>query len=390
MRITKITPWLIEGPQPYVAASGEGPGKTREYIFVEVSTDDGVTGWGEVTNSTREHNRSICALIRRSAHLVIGEDVSHIEAIWNKVFRTFSYMGSRGAVTNVISGVDIALWDIRGKATGVPVYQLLGGPVRNSISLYTHPDGGPTIDGVVRSVRAIAATGHTALKTDPFPQSLEEKATPYGFVSGGITAEAEQQGIEQISAIREAVGPRMEVLIDAHGRFNVPTAIRLANRLAQFNIGWFEEPVPVESYDALQHVKEQVPVPICVGERLFTRFDFVPVLKNRLAQYIMPDVTWTGGITELKKIATLAESFYVPVSPHDASGPINILAGAHTMMTVPNFYRLETMRADLHAYDAFIDHPLDIRQGELYLSSRSGLGVDLNRDFLREHSLPVE
>lgn len=389
MKITKVTPWLINGPQPYVAAAGEAPGKTREYIFVEVSTDEGVTGWGEVTNSTREHNRSVCALIRQSEHLVVGEDASHIEAIWHKVFRVFSYMGSRGAVTSVISGIDIALWDIRGKALGLPIYQLLGGPVRKSISLYTHPDGGPTVRGIVRAVKAIVASGHTALKTDPFPQSPEEKATPYGFLSGAISAEAEEEGVEQIAAIREAVGPKVEVLIDAHGRFNVPTAIRLANRLAQFNIGWFEEPVPVESYDALRHVKEQVSVPICVGERLFTRFDFIPVLKDRLAQYIMPDVTWTGGITELKKIAALAETFYVPVSPHDASGPINILAGAHTMMTVPNFYRLETIRCDLHGYDAFMDHPLDIRGGELFLSDRPGLGIELNRDFLKKHALPL-
>ena len=122
-------------------------------------------------------------------------------------------------------------------------------------------------------------------------------------------------GIQTIAAIREAVGPDVEVLIDAHGRFDVPTAIRLATRLAEFDIGWFEEPVPPESYPALRQVKSEVPVPICVGERLFTRFDFLPVLEENLADFLMPDVTWTGGITELRKISSIAETFYIPVSP---------------------------------------------------------------------------
>ena len=131
--------------------------------------------------------------------------------------------------------------------------------------------------------------------------------------------------------IRETVGPEVEMLIDAHGLYNVPTAIRLAEPWPSHNIHWFEEPVPPESYHALRQVREQVPDPICVGERLHTRFEFVPVLEQRLADYIMPDVTWTGGISELKKIATMAEAYYVPISPHDASGPINVMAGAHVM-----------------------------------------------------------
>lgn len=385
MKIRKITPWLVTAPQPFMAASGEKAGAMRPYIFVQVETDEGITGWGEVTNSTPAHNAAVHAMLSQANDLVVGDDTAHIEAIWHKIFRAFTYMGSRGAVTSVISGIDIALWDIRGKQLGRPVYELLGGPVRDRIALYTHPNGGPTIEGIARSAQAIAESGHTALKTDPFPQTEEERATPYGYLSGQVDAATERTGVETIAAIREAVGPDVEVLIDAHGRFDVPTAIRLANRLAQFDIGWFEEPVPVESIDALRQVREQVSVPICVGERLFTRFDFMPVLKERLADYLMPDVTWTGGITELRKIASLAETFYIPVSPHDASGPINILAGAHVMMTVPNFYKLETMRADLSAYNVLMDHPLDIRNGDLHVSDRPGLGVDLDVEFLRAH-----
>ena len=140
----------------------------------------------------------------------------------------------------------------------------------------------------------------------------------------------------------------------------MPTAIRLCRALEDAaKIDWFEEPVPVESYHALRQVRESVGARITVGERLHTRWEFLPILENRLADFIMPDVTWTGGITELKKISSLAEAYYIPVSPHDASGPINVLAGAHVMMTVPNFYRLETSRHDLSKYNAFIETPLD-------------------------------
>ena len=136
-----------------------------------------------------------------------------------------------------------------------------------------------------------------------------------------------------IEGIRKAVGPDIQVLIDAHALYNVPTAVRLATRLAPYDITWFEEPCPPESYDALETVRNQVPTRICVGERLYTRFEFLPVLNRHLTDYVMPDVTWTGGISELKKIATLAETFYIPISPHDASGPVNLMAGAQVSIT---------------------------------------------------------
>jgi galactonate dehydratase len=230
-----------------------------------------------------------------------------------------------------------------------------------------------------------------AIKTDPFQPEWARRhrsGVPAGYLDGGMSPAGEQEGADFIAAIREAVGPEVEIMIDAHALYNVPTAIRLANRLAPYNITWFEEPVPPESYHALRQVRERVPTPICVGERLHTRFEFVPVLEQRLADFIMPDVTWTGGITELKKISTMAEAYYVPVSPHDASGPINVLAGAHVMMTVPNFYKLETPRSKMSAYDAFIQEPLDTRGGQLYLPKKPGLGLEMNLDYVRAHAVP--
>ena len=384
MKITGVIPWLVSSATPYLDTAGEGPGREREYIFVQVTTDEGITGWGEITTSMRWANRAACAVLSQVGDLIVGDDPSRIEATWNKVFRAFTYMGTRGAVSNVVSAIDIALWDIRGKQLGLPIYELLGGPVRDSIALYTHPNGGTAPEEIAGHCKAIAETGHTALKTDPFPLCPEEAR---GYLSGQMDAAGEQHGVDVIAAIREAVGPDVEILIDCHGRFDVATAIRLAGRLAPYNIGWFEEPVPVESYHALRQVRSNVSVPICVGERLHTRYEFVPILEGELADYLMPDVTWTGGISELKKISTMAEAYYVPVSPHDASGPINVLAGAHVMMTVPNFYKLETMRAKLNAYDVLMDHPLDIREGHLYLSNRPGLGIEMDVEYLRSKAV---
>jgi galactonate dehydratase len=168
----------------------------------------------------------------------------------------------------------------------------------------------------------------------------------------------------------------------------VPTAIRLCRQLEDAaRIDWFEEPVPPESHAALQQVREAVNAPISVGERLHTRWDFAPILEKKLADFVMPDVTWAGGISELKKIATMAEAYYIPVSPHDAAGPVNLVAGAHVMLTTPNFYRLETSRYDLSKYDAFIDAPLDNSGGKLRLSGRPGLGIAMNVDYLRAHAV---
>ena len=206
------------------------------------------------------------------------------------------------------------------------------------------------------------------------------------YLDGRISMEGLEYGAELISTLREAVGPNIEILIDVHANFNVATAIRAANRLEEFDITWFEEPVQPESYQALRQVKENVRVPICVGERLFTRYDFAPILEGRLAEYIMPDICWTGGISEMKKIATLAETYYVPISPHNVQSPIQIVAGGHTMMTVPNFYRLEIASLQMPNYAQAFDGPLDIRNGELYLSDRPGLGIELNMDYVTEHS----
>ncbi len=380
MKITKLVPWLVK-------TTGSGWG---EYFFVEVRTDEGITGWGEITTTTLTANRAVAAIIRQLNDLLVGEDPARIERIWNKVFRSFTYMGTRGATCHVVSGIDIALWDIRGKALGLPIYELLGGKIRDDILLYTHPlrrllDNDETL---VEEITAIVKSGHTALKFDPFPHLNGESPMNDDYLDGGMSKEGEKYAAKMTARIREVAGPDIEILIDAHGRFNVPTAIRLCRSLEEAGqIDWFEEPVPPESYAALAQVRERVSAAITVGERLHTRWEFAPILEQKLADYIMPDVTWAGGISELKKISTMAEAYYVPVSPHDASGPINVVAGAHVMMTVPNFYRLETSRYDLSKYNVFIETPLDNSNGRLKLPDGPGLGLTMNMDYMRANAV---
>ncbi|MFN8513813.1 MAG: mandelate racemase/muconate lactonizing enzyme family protein [Chloroflexia bacterium] len=386
--MTDVRPWIVAGP-PTDATSGPAA-HLQQYIFVQVDTDEGLTGWGEVTSYPgMVANRAVAAMVREVRDTLVGQDPSQIEAIWHKLFRLFTYMGTRGATTALISGIDIALWDIRGQALGQPIYELLGGKVRETIPLYVHFAPDITPEGMAANAKEQVDLGAKGIKTDPFLAAGRARGILNNnvYINGELDPATEQLGVDMIAAIREAIGPQVELLIDAHAIFNVPTAVRLATRLAEYTIHWFEEPVPPESYHALQQVREQVPTRICVGERLHTRFEFVPIFEQRLADYVMPDVTWTGGISELKKIATMAEAYYIPVSPHDASGPVNIMAGAHVSMTIPNFYKLEARRAQFSFYNAFIKEPLEVRDGNLIVSNRPGLGVSLDLDYLRAHEV---
>ena len=379
MKITGITPWLVKSGASYWG----------EFLFVEVTTDAGLTGWGEITSTTKIANRALCAMLTQIGKIAEGEDATQIERLWHKLFRGFTYMGSRGAAVECVSAIDIALWDIRGKALGLPIYDLLGGKVRDEIALYTHPDQRKftTKQGVIDEITDIVKSGHLALKFDPYPYAGTREQRD-GYLDGQTSRKDSREAAELTELIRQTAGPDIEILIDAHGRFDVPTAIRHCNELAEAGqIDWFEEPCPPESIDALAQVRDKVDVAISWGERGHTKWDFVPVLERRLADYIMPDVTWTGGITELKKISALCEAYYIPVSPHDAAGPINVVAGAQVMMTVPNFYKLETSEWNLGKYDPMIDRPLDNSNGSLKLNPGPGLGIEMNRDFLEDNRI---
>jgi galactonate dehydratase len=387
MKITGVKPWLIKSSASYWG----------EFLFIEVTTDEGVSGWGEITTTTKLANRALCSMLRQIGSSLIGEDPGKIEYLWHKTFRSYTYMGSRGAAVECVSAIDIAMWDIRGKVLGKPIYELLGGAVRDEIALYTHPDQRKftSKEGVVNEIRDIVNSGHTALKFDPYEYQGEiidgrAREQRNGYLDGSMSRKHEREAAELTALIRETAGADTEILIDAHGRFDVPTAIRLCRSLEEAgDIDWFEEPCPPESLNALKQVRDKVSAPISWGERGHTKWDFAPVLENKLADYIMPDVTWTGGITELKKISALCEAYYVPVSPHDAAGPVNVVAGAHVMMTVPNFYKLETSEWNLNKYNDLIDTPLDNSNGSLKLPKKPGLGYEMNRDYLEANAIEV-
>ena len=385
MKITSIRPWVVSVPWDN-NPGGDRPRSPhmRTFVFVQIDTDEGLTGWGEITTYPgRVANYAIAAFVREVGNLIVGKDPSHIELLWHLIFREMTYLGTRGATTACISAIDIALWDIRGKALNLPIYMLLGGPVRDNVPLYTHPPEPTAPEMAARNACEIVDNGYEAFKMDPMMHSIPEGNAAY--MNGELSQQGEAEAIEILAAVREAVGPRIEILIDAHGKFNVPTAVRLATKMEPYGIHWFEEPVPPESWTALRQVRNEINVPISVGERLHTRWEIRDILENNLTDYLMPDVTWTGGISELKKIATMAEVYYIPVTPHDAGGPINVMAGAQVMMTTPNFYKLETMRWDLSGYNPMIDHPLDIEGGCLHVPERPGLGVNLLPEYLVAH-----
>ena len=206
MKITSIKPWLVK-----VEGTFWG-----EYFFIEVQTDEGITGWGEITTTTLTANRAVAGIIEKLNDLLIGEDPSQIERIWNKIFRAFTYMGSRGATTHVVSGIDIALWDIRGKVLNLPIYELLGGKVRDEILLYTHPDQNNfgTPEGVEHEIRKIIDSGHKAFKFDPFPFTGEQSKQNAGYLSGNLDKASERVAAALTAKIREIAGEDMEVLID--------------------------------------------------------------------------------------------------------------------------------------------------------------------------------
>jgi galactonate dehydratase len=356
------------------------PGTRYPWVFLRILTDNGIAGLGQV--SSGPNAEAVAAAASKLGPLLIGEDPTRIEHLWYKIYGSFSSLGSLGFASALLSGVDIALWDLRGKALGLPVYELLGGRFRERLVLYSNGwfGGCRTPDEFALAARKTVDEGHTALKLDPFKFHRED----FRKHGAGYDPADDLDAVRIVEAIRDSVGPGVDVLIDAHGRFDLPTAVRLANKLAPFGIGWFEEPVPPENPDALRQFRERSTVPVCVGERLYTRWQFRPVLEQKLAEFIMPDVIRTGGISELRKIAAMAEAFFVPVSPHDATGPVTLIAGAQTMMATANFYRLEIAYIELETYNRVMSPPFDVRGGHFYVSDRPGLGHDLSEAYLRQ------
>lgn len=361
----------------------------REWIFVELFTDDGISGVGECSDyASTAHLVSGLHSIRP---FIIGMDARNIEDVWQKLFHGYSDLNGRGYVSHLISAIDIALWDIKGKQLGAPIYQLLGGPVRDSVPLYTHIPGrlgvGTSIEAAQKAALAAKKLGFQAIKTDPFARGWKGAAPQGGEMVEWLTPGEIEKAAEFMMGVRNAVGPEFELLVDAHARFDVASAIRAARALEPVKLTWLEEPVPVESINALREVRENTDIPLCVGERHFTRWDYVELFRERLVDYVMPDIAWTGGISEVRRIASQAESYFIRFSPHDALGPVMVAASLHVDTTAPNLYRQECVHEFFDDYAKVVTPMFDWKGGEARLPDRPGLGVELIPEAIEQYSV---
>ncbi|MDQ6706653.1 MAG: mandelate racemase/muconate lactonizing enzyme family protein, partial [Acidobacteriota bacterium] len=327
------------------------------------------------------------AVIHHSlAPVLLGRDPLSIDKLWLDMFQAVSYSGWAGAEMRAISAVDIALWDLAGKAAGVPVYQLLGGASRQSIRTYnTCYDHLDFLTEPVKLARELRASGINAMKIWPFD--------PIAKSTGGqfITADQMRQGLEPLRLIREEFGDSMDVAMEFHGYWNLPCAIKIAQACEPYAPLWLEEMLPQDNLSAYAELAKTTRLPLCVSERLMTRYGFRELFENRAARIIMPDICWCGGISEAKKIATVAETWYLPVAPHNCGGPVLHAASAHLAANVTNLYILESVRRHyLDEYAGIVTNTLPAVNGEIPLPLGAGLGIELAPDIFRRTDLTVD
>jgi L-alanine-DL-glutamate epimerase-like enolase superfamily enzyme len=411
MRITRLETIWIEA-QSSARSAGPGRQAAPNNLWVRIHTDDGLIGLGE----TYYLPRAVSAVIHDTyAPLLIGRSALDIENHWNNLFSLVNFCGFAGAEMRAISALDIALWDLLGQYTGQPIYNLLGGRSRERILVYNtcvsagkHHDYHSFMEGRAGELaQDLLRQGIKAMKVWPFDQfgpTLAGPANPRGkvFLWGGESAagpvghflsDAElKQGVACVEAIRRAAGERMDIAIEGHARWNLPTAVRIARALEPYNIMWLEEIIPPDNVEAYVRLKSETRVPLCVSERLFTRFAFRQVVERHAADIIMPDLAWCGGITETRKICTMADTYYLPVTVHDCIGPVALWAAAHVMLHVPNAMIQETVRGywDDGWYNDVMTERLQIEDGHLSLAGKPGLGTALREEVIRAPNARTE
>ena len=342
------------------------------WVFLKVYTDEGITGLGEGHVATKDE--ATAAAIMEHKRFLVGKNPFEIERLWQAMYRYPRWRG--GPVLNsAISAVEIALWDILGKSLGVGVYQLLGGACRDKIRLYAHVSGDAPSE-VAEHASSLVEAGFTAMKTGPV------WAGDDGVVPLPPDIEAEARRIE---AIRDAVGDRVDIMVDAHGRFNLPDAANFGRRIEDYDIMFLEEATPPEDIDALDWLGARTSVPLATGERLFTKWGFTEIIERHLVSYVQPDIVHAGGILEMKKIAAMAESRFIEVAPHNPQSWVSTMASLHLDACTPNCVIQEYVYPgpDFQA-DLFEGGPV-IEDGYATLPSGPGLGIDLNEDVAAEH-----
>jgi galactonate dehydratase len=327
--------------------------------FLKVHTDEGLVGLGEPIVEGRA--RTVATAVSELGEYLIGQDPRRIEHHWQVMYRGTFYRGGP-VLVSAISGIEQALWDILGKSLGVPVYQLLGGAVRDRIRVYAHCHGETPEEAAARA-RACVAEGYTALKTgiDAPVRILD-------------TAEYIDRQATRIQAMRDAIPTNVDLAVDFHGRVGPAMAIRLADALRDCRLLFIEEPVLPESVDALVTVARSTTIPIATGERLFTRWGFREVLEKQAAAVLQPDLCHAGGIGEVRKIAAMAEAYFVAVAPHNPLGPISLAAGLQVDACIPNFLCQEQVSLG----EGYLKQPFVVRDGYIDLPTGPGLGIELD------------
>ena len=353
------------------------------HLWVKVETDAGVTGIGECVHGGKQ----AIAIIGYLAPKLIGRDPFAIDALFEDLRRSHVFDGGfAGALITALTGIEIALWDLKGKALGVPVYELMGGKFRDKIRVYADCQVSPgmTFDEIKQVVDDVVQKGFTALKIDldlgAYGHFSSEVAhiqkDRFNYTAGQYEHE---RMIELVDMVTSAAGKGVDVAADVHTRLDVPSAIRLAKDLEQYHLMWLEEPVPAENIKALREVKAHTSTPICSGENLYLRHGFRDLLEQQAVDIIMPDIPKCGGLSECRKIANMAELYYIPFAPHNVSSPIGTLASAHVCATVPNFLVLEFHWLHRDYWTTIIQEKTDIiKDGYIHLSDRPGIGVELD------------
>jgi len=343
------------------------------WLFVAVDTDAGITGWGEPI--VEGQARVVERMVHDLAEYLVGQDPRRIEHHWQVMYRGAFYRGGP-VICSAISGIDQALWDITGKHFDAPVHELLGGRVRDRIRMYGHGRGEEDADFAAAALRAQAA-GMTAIKF-----GLD------GPIRGVETPEFVERQVARVTAVREAVGTAFDIALDFHGRTSPAMAKRLAEKLGHLDPMFIEEPCLPENVDAIVDVARSTTIPIATGERVFTKWGFRELLDRRAVAIIQPDLSHAGGISEVRRIAAMAEAQYISVAPHNPLGPISLAACLQVDAGIPNFLIQEHPaledRSDLG--EGILETPFTIERGSIAVPQGPGLGIAVDEKLLAERS----
>jgi L-alanine-DL-glutamate epimerase-like enolase superfamily enzyme len=376
MKITKIeTLRFARGTKAHAG--------TLSWLWVRIHTDEGLVGLGETYPAAEASE----AVLRGSlAPVLLGRDPGDIEKLWADMFLAVSYAGWAGAELRAISAVDLALWDLLGKKTGLPVYRLLGGRSRDAIRPYNtcydlRFDFNQDPELLAKDLLDM---GIRAMKVWPFDKIALKNGGQF------IRPEELQAGLAPIRRIRESLGDSMEIAVEFHGYWNLPTAAKIAKALEPLNPMWLEEMLPQDNLDAYASLKSETRIPLALSERWMTRWQFREALARRIPSVVNPDLCWVGGLTEAKKIAAMAEAEYIPVAPHNCGGPVLHFASMHLAASLVNLQILETVRTHyLRDWKGLVTDLGEIRNGSFFPPERPGLGVELDPSVWRHPDATV-